>query len=116
MDTVAQSAEAEESDYMIVPSRSQDEKKNPLDPDTKVSIMRQMFSQHSERISNDVAPELSLIMKKAHNDGYANVRIVGGADRVKEFEKLSNNYNGDLYNFDNIEVFLLEIEILTLMV
>ena len=26
------------------------------------------------------------------------------ADRVKEFEKLSNNYNGSLYQFDNIEV------------
>ena len=44
------------------------------------------------------------MLKKAHNDGYANVRIVGGADRVKEFEKLSTNYNGNLYNFDNIEV------------
>jgi hypothetical protein len=105
MDTAAQSAEAEESDYMIVPSRSQDEKKNPLDPDTKVSIMRQMFPQHSERIANDVSTRTIFdVLKKAHNDGYANVRIVGGADRVKEFEKLSNNYNGDLYNFDNIEV------------
>jgi hypothetical protein len=43
-------------------------------------------------------------LKKAHNDGYTNVRIVGGSDRVKEFEKLSNNYNGQLYAFDAIEV------------
>ena len=41
---------------------------------------------------------------KAHNDGYTNVRIVGGADRVKEFDKLANNYNGTLYQFDNVEV------------
>ena len=40
----------------------------------------------------------------AHNNGYAGVRIIGGGDRVKEFEKLSNQYNGQLYNFDNIEV------------
>jgi hypothetical protein len=40
----------------------------------------------------------------AHNNGYAGVRIIGGADRVKEFEKLSSQYNGQLYNFDNIEV------------
>jgi hypothetical protein len=67
--------------------------------------MRQMFPQHSERIANDVSTRTIFdVLKKAHNDGYANVRIVGGADRVKEFEKLSNNYNGDLYNFDNIEV------------
>jgi len=105
MDTAAASAEAEGSDYMIVPSRSQDPKKNPLDPDTKVTIMRQMFPQHGERIANDVSTRTIFdVLKKAHNDGYANVRIVGGADRVKEFEKLSNNYNGNLYNFDNIEV------------
>jgi phosphopantetheine adenylyltransferase len=105
MDTAAASAEAEGSDYMIVPSRSQDAKKNPLDADTKVTIMRQMFPQHGERISNDVGTRTIFdVLKKAHNDGYANVRIVGGADRVKEFEKLSNNYNGNLYNFDNIEV------------
>jgi phosphopantetheine adenylyltransferase len=105
MDTAAASAEQEGSDYMIVPSRSQDKKKNPLDPDTKVSLMRSMFPQHSERIMNDASTRTIFdVLKKAHNDGYTNVRIVGGADRVKEFDKLANNYNGNLYAFDNIEV------------
>ena len=105
MDTAAASAEQEGSDYMIVPSRSQDKKKNPLDPDTKVSLMRTMFPQHSERIANDANTKTIFdVLKKAHNDGYTNVRIVGGADRVKEFNKLATNYNGNLYQFDNIEV------------
>ena len=105
MDIAAQSAEAEESDYIIVPSRSQDPKKNPLDADTKISLMRQMFPQHSERIVNDGANRTIFdVLKKAHNDGYTNVRIVAGQDRVKEFDKLSQNYNGQLYQFDNMEV------------
>ena len=105
MDIAAQSAEQEESDYIIVPSRSQDPKKNPLDADTKVSVMRQMFPQHSERIVNDGANRTIFdVLKKAHNDGYTNVRIVAGQDRVKEFDKLSQNYNGQLYQFDNMEV------------
>ena len=105
MDIAAQSAEAEESDYIIVPSRSQDAKKNPLDADTKVSMMRQLFPQHSERIINDGANRTIFdVLKKAHNDGYTNVRIVAGQDRVKEFDKLSQNYNGQLYQFDNMEV------------
>lgn len=105
MDTAAMSAEQDQGDYMIVPSRSQDKKKNPLDPDTKVSFMRQMFPQHSERIVNDGNTRTIFdVLKKAHNDGYTNVRIVGGADRVKEFNKLANNYNGQLYQFDNVEV------------
>ena len=104
MDVAAQSAEAEESDYIIVPSRSQDAKKNPLDADTKVSVMRQMFPQHSERIVNDGANRTIFdVLKKAHNDGYTNVRIVAGDDRVKQFDKLSQNYNGQLYQFDGLE-------------
>jgi len=105
MDTAAQAAMQEGGDYIIVPSRTNDPKKNPLDPDSKISFMRRMFPDHSERIVND--PNYITIfdvLKKAHNDGYAGVRIVGGADRVKEFEKLANNYNGQLYQFDAIEV------------
>jgi hypothetical protein len=105
MDTAAMAAMEDGGDYIIVPSRSFDKKKNPLDPDTKISYMRRMFPDHSERIVND--PNFRTIfdvLKKAHNDGYANVRIVGGADRIKEFERLSNDYNGQLYQFDMIDV------------
>ena len=103
LDTVASSSD--DGDYVIIPSRSQDKKKNPLDPDTKVSIMRQMYPKHSEKIVNDPANRTIFdVLKKAHMDGYTNVRIVGGGDRVKEFENLSGNYNGKLYAFDNIEV------------
>ena len=103
LNTVATSSD--DGDYIIVPSRSQDKKKNPLDPDTKVSVMRQMFPQHSERIINDPANRTIFdVLKKAHMDGYTNVRIIGGADRVKEFEKLTGGYNGKLYQFDNVEV------------
>ena len=104
MDIAAASAEEQESDYIIVPSRSNDKKKNPLDADTKISMMRQMFPQHSERIINDTGNRTIFdVLKKAHNDGYANVRIVAGDDRVKEFDKLSQNYNGQLYEFEALE-------------
>lgn len=103
LDTV--SSNSEEGDYIIIPSRSQDKKKNPLDPDTKISVMRQMYPKHSEKIVNDPANRTIFdVLKKAHNDGYTNVRIVGGGDRVKEFDKLTNDYNGKLYQFDNVEV------------
>ena len=103
LDKVA--ASSDEGDYIIVPSRSQNNKKNPLDPDTKVSVMRQMYPSHSEKIVNDPANiTIFDVLKKAHNDGYTNVRIVGGGDRVQEFERLSNDYNGKLYAFDNVEV------------
>ena len=103
LNTVASSSD--DGDYVIIPSRSQDKKKNPLDPDMKVSVMKQMFPQHSEKIINDPGNKTIFdILKRAHNDGYTGVRIVGGADRQKEFDKLVNNYNGKMYQFDNIEV------------
>ncbi len=103
LDTVASSSD--EDDYIIVPSRSNDPKKNPLDAKTKVAAMKQMFPKHSKKIVDDESNRtLFDVLKKAHTDGYAGVRIVGGSDRVSEFEKLTNNYNKKLYDFDNIEV------------
>ena len=105
MDTAKAAAEQDQGDYIIVPSRSNDPKKNPLDADTKVAFMRGMFPQHGGRIQNDLNTRTIFdVLKKAHNDGYTNIRIVGGADRVNEFSKLATDYNGTLYQFDNVDV------------
>ena len=103
MDKVASSSD--DNDYVIIPSRSEDKKKNPLNIDRKAAIMRQLYPDHAEKIVNDPGNRTIFdVMRKAHNDGYTNVRIVGGGDRVKEYEKLANKYNGSTYQFDNIEV------------
>ena len=105
MNTAANSVESEKDNYVIVPSRSNDPKKNPLDANTKVKMMKAMFPQHSENIINDNNNRTIFdVLNAANNDGYTNVRIVGGADRVKEFNKLANNYNGKLYDFDKVDV------------
>ena len=105
MNTASTSVEGKKDDYMIVPSRSNDPKKNPLDPNTKVEIMKTMFPQHADRIVNDGNVRTIFdVLNAANNSGYANVKIVGGADRVKEFTKLANNYNGKLYDFDKVDV------------
>lgn len=103
MDTVANSSD--DGDYIIVPSRSEDKKKNPLNVDRKAEMMRQLYPDHADKIVNDPANRTIFdVMRQAHNDGYANIRIVGGGDRVKEYEKLANKYNGSTYQFDGIEV------------
>ena len=105
MNTAANSVEGDKDNYMIVPSRSNDPKKNPLDANTKVDIMKSMFPQHADNILNDTNNRTIFdVLNAANNDGYANVKIVGGADRIKEFTKLANNYNGKLYDFDKVDV------------
>ena len=49
----AESAESEKGDYMIIPSRSEKPKTDPMSADSKVEIMRSLFPEHSERIVND---------------------------------------------------------------
>jgi len=89
----------------IYPSRSQDAKKNPLDPDMKISYMKKIFSDYEEEIINDSEMKTIFdVLTTAAEDGYKNVNIIVGADRQAEFENLATKYNGELYDFDNIRV------------
>ena len=92
-------------DLKIYPSRSQDAKKNPLDPDMKISFMKKMFPDFSEVIINDdEMKSIFNVLVAADEAGYKNVNIIVGSDRQAEFENLATKYNGELYNFDNIRV------------
>ena len=90
-------------DMKIYPSRTQDKKKNPIDPDMKVSYMRKMFSDYEDNIIND--PQMRTIfdvLVAAAEEGYKSITIVAGADRIGEFESNAVKYNGDLYDFEEI--------------
>ncbi len=92
-------------DLKIYPSRTQDPKQNPLDPDTKISYMRKMFPKYGERIINDYKMNTIFnVLIAANEEGYTSVNIVCGSDRQSEFENKANLYNGDLYTFDQIRV------------
>ena len=91
-------------DMKIYPSRTQDNKKNPIDPDMKVSYMRKMFPEYKDNIIND--PKMRSIfdvLVAASEEGYKSVNIIVGSDRLGEFESLAMKYNGDIYNFDEIK-------------
>ena len=88
----------------IYPSRTEDPQKNPLDPDTKSNMMKKMFPDYEENIINDADVKTIFdALKIADEENYSEVQIVVGSDRVAEFDSLAQKYNGQLYNFDNIE-------------
>ena len=92
-------------DLKIYPSRSQDPKKNPLDPDMKISFMKKMFPDYSENIVNDdEMRSIFNVLTTASEQGYKDVNIIVGSDRQAEFENLATKYNGELYDFENIRV------------
>ena len=95
---------AGKGELKIYPSRSQDAKKNPLDSDTKHDYLQKMFPDHAENIINDANSRTIFdVLKQAYEDGHSSVQIVVGGDRQAEFEKLSQDYNGKLYDFSAIE-------------
>ncbi len=93
-------------DLKIYPSRTQDPKKNPLDPGTKINYMKQMFPDYEESIIDDAGTKTIFdALTSAYNEKYKNATIVVGQDRLAEFQGLAQKYNGsDLYNFENIVV------------
>jgi len=92
-------------DLKIYPSRTQDPKKNPLDPDMKISYMKKMFPDYEESIINDSEMKsIFNVLTTASDEGYENVNIIVGSDRQAEFENLATKYNGELYNFGEIRV------------
>ena len=91
--------------YRIYPSRTQDNKKNPLSADQKIKHMRAMFKDHKDKIQNSEAHRnIFDIMKDLNDEGHEHVTMVVGDDRVKEFDKLTKKYNGVHYDFKSINV------------
>ena len=72
--------------------------------------MRKMYPKYKNIIADKDARTLINIATKLYDEGFKNVTMVVGSDRVKEFSSLLNTYNGvegkrhGFYKFDNINV------------
>ena len=99
------------NDYRIYASQSSDPKKNPLEYKEKIKVMRKMFPNHGRNIVEDKNAKTALhIASILHDQGFTKLTMVVGSDRIKEFQKLLNTYNGakgrhGFYDFkDGIDV------------
>jgi len=99
------------NDYRIYASQSSDPKKNPLEYKEKIKVMRKMFPNHGRNIVEDKNAKTALhIASILHDQGFTKLTMVVGSDRIKEFQKLLNAYNGakgrhGFYDFkDGIDV------------
>jgi len=96
--------------YRVFLSQSQDSKKNPLGYAEKTKLARKMFPKHARSILMDKKVKTVFnAIQKLYNEGYKNVVMVVGQDRVREFDILLNKYNGKkgphgIYNFSRIDI------------
>ncbi len=93
IDTVVDAAAG--GDFYIFTSQSQDPDKNPLDYQTKVSFLKKLFPSIQDKIVYDMTIKNVLqAADKLKANGYTDATFVCGSDRVPEFTKLLNTWNG----------------------
>ena len=87
---------AKGNDYKIFASQSNDAKKNPLGYKEKVQLLRKIFPKYGRNIVYDKKIKNSLdALVYLYKQGYTKVTMVVGADRIPDFKKLLNKYNGE---------------------
>ena len=106
---VTDSAAQNGGGHTIFMTRSQDAKKNPLTPEQKIKHARLAFPKANVQLTSADAPTLLHQASKLHDDGVNNLHVHVGSDRVDEFGRLLNTYNGvkgkhGFFNFNNINI------------
>lgn len=100
---VKRMAQTNGADHLIVASHSYDKNKNPLDPKKKLMHLKAMFPNTNFKLSDTTHPnfikQLGLLTGK-----YDNVIFIAGSDRVPEFQKLLDKYNGKDFTFKSAKV------------
>jgi hypothetical protein len=100
-------ARAKENNYefRIYPSRVQAAGTNPLNPSLKVQFMQMMYPEYADYIlDSEDAKNIFDVLQSLYGDGYEDVRIVVGSERLGEFQSLAHRGSGQGYEFSNIEV------------
>jgi hypothetical protein len=75
--------------------------KDPLQYDKKVAFARAAFGSLVKKSNARTVIE---VLKSLEKEGYTHVTMFAGSDRVPEFQKLLDKYNGKEYDFEHIEV------------
>ena len=91
IDAMLGMARAARGDAVVVVSHTQDLKKNPLTPEEKVGLLRQIYPDESAvRIMATSKTESSIghILTKLKEEGYTDLTLVLGSDRIADFQFL----------------------------
>ena len=104
-------ADTEGDAHYIYTSHTKDKKRNPLDYNTKIGLIKSALKEHNinaEVIDSEAKTIIDVVVDIA-NKGYNNLIFVGGSDRLDDMVSLIRKYNdkpnaeGNSYHFDSIE-------------
>ena len=104
---VTQYARSKGSPAKIYVTATEDKKKNPLKQERKIYYMKRMFGQNTPLVPTK-SPNQRTIIEVAkylnEKEKITELTLIAGSDRIAEYKRLLNQYNGKDYNFDKITV------------
>lgn len=104
-------ADTEGDAHYIYTSHTKDKKRNPLDYNTKIGLIKSALKEHNinaEVIDSEAKTIIDVVVDIA-SKGYNSLIFVGGSDRLDDMVSLIRKYNdkpnaeGNSYHFDSIE-------------
>jgi len=91
------------ANHIVYASASTDKRKNPLDQNTKIKFMKKMFPQN-KIVGAGGNQRTFMEVLKFYDKMYGEIIMIAGSDRINEFQKLADKYNGKDYNYKSIKV------------
>ena len=111
IDVVINTAKKVNGKAFIFLSHSQNNKTDPLSFTDKLGYLQSQYNDTNLEFGNIEANTIIKALQKIQAQGRTKLIMVVGSDRVEEFKKLLNQYNGrpdkkgnELYKFDSIAV------------
>lgn len=116
VDTVKKEAERLNAPHHIILTRTHDivkkkrgaEVRNPLTPEQKIKHAQRFFPDANVQLADKSSPNLLSQLSDLHQRGHDHVVMVAGSDRIPEYKRLVDTYNGKsgphgYYNFKKVE-------------
>lgn len=100
VDKIKSVARAQRATPALYLSHSQDKKKNPLTYNDKVRFAKKAFGNI---VKVTTARTIIEVLKELDAE-YDEVTVIGGSDRVNEFDTLLKKYNGKEYTYKKLDV------------
>ena len=100
---VKEEARKRSADYKIYGSNTKDPKRNPLSATNKFKFMKKILNDRNVVVNKDSNNPYS-VLQKLSAEGYSDVTMVVGADRVAEFKNGIKKYIGKK-GYENIKNF-----------
>ena len=91
------------ANHIVYASASTDKRKNPLDQKTKIKFMKKMFPQNKILPAGGTQRTFMEVLK-FYDKMYGEIIMIAGSDRINEFQKLADKYNGKDYNYKSVKV------------